>query len=189
MIDDPPVAAPAAAECPTCRAPLAADQRYCVYCGMRAPQVRLEFLETLRADAAVPPRVAAVGGGAGALPALAIVAALGVGALLGHWATAASQHPAAAVPATQVIRVTGDAAPAAAATAAPAAAAPTAAPSATATATPTAKPSKTAAPTKDLSKESIKKALKKKEPISTGGTPPPKDNKPAGGGSDSITIG
>ena len=34
MIDE---LATARAECPTCRAPLAADQRYCLYCGTRAP--------------------------------------------------------------------------------------------------------------------------------------------------------
>jgi hypothetical protein len=189
MIDAPAVRA---GECPTCHAPLLADQRYCVYCGTRAPQTRLEFLDALRADGVIAPRTQVVAAPTGAdrwgVPLLAVVAALGVGALLGHWATA--QPKAAAAPATQVIRVSGDggsAAPAAP-TAVPSA---TATPTVAATATPQAsdKPAATATPTKDLSKDSIKKAVKDKAPISTGGTPPPKDDKPAGNGSGFETIG
>ncbi len=37
--------------CPGCEAPLAADQRYCLTCGVRARTARLAFLEVLRADA------------------------------------------------------------------------------------------------------------------------------------------
>jgi hypothetical protein len=182
MIDD----VTTTAGCPTCHAPLAADQRYCLYCGTRAPGARVESLETLRAEAAAPPPPAVLARPAAspAFPALAVVAALGVGALLGHWATQTPQPAAATAPTTQVIRVTGDgAAPAATATAAPSA---TAAPKhhkASAKATPTA------TPVKDLSKRSIKSAVKHKAPIATGGTPPPKDNKPAGGGSAFQTIG
>jgi hypothetical protein len=170
-------------ECPTCQAPLASDQRYCVYCGTRAPQARLEALDTLRADAALPPRTEpATPADRGGLPLLAVVAALGVGALLGHWATPAKTAPT--TPATQIIRLTGDAEAAgpAAATPAPAASA-TAAPEATAT------PAAQKTPAKDLSKDSIKKAVKKKAPISTGGTPVPKDNKAPGGGTGFQTIG
>jgi hypothetical protein len=179
------------AACPTCRAPLAPDQRYCLYCGTRAPGARIDSLEALRADAAVPPPPAVLARPAAAspaLPVLAVVAALGVGALLGHWATQTPQPAAATTPTTQVIRVTGDgAAPAATAAA-------TAAPSATAAAAHHGSKAKaaatpTATPVKDLSKDSIKQAVKHKAPISTGGTPPPKDNKPAGGGSDFTTIG
>jgi hypothetical protein len=174
-----------AAACPTCHAPLAADQRYCLYCGTRTPGARIESLEALRAEGAVPPPPAGLArtSGNAAVPVLAVVAALGVGALLGHWATQTPQ-PAATTPTTQVIRVTGD-------SAAPAA---TAGPSATATPAAHHAAKKTAAtptatPVKDLSKDSIKQAVKHKAPISTGGTPPPKDNKPAGGGSGFTTIG
>jgi hypothetical protein len=176
------------AACPTCRAPLAPDQRYCLYCGTRAPGARIESLEALRAGAAVPPPPAVLARGANpAVPVLAVVAALGVGALLGHWATQTPQPGASTTPATQVIRVTG-------AAAAPAATAAASAPSATATPAASHHAAKTAAtptPTavKDLSKDSIKQAVKHKAPISTGGTPPPKDNKPAGGGSAFTTIG
>jgi hypothetical protein len=177
-----------AAACPTCRAPLAPDQRYCLYCGTRAPGARIESLEPLRAGAAVPPPPAVLARGANpAVPVQAVVAALGVGALLGHWATQTPQPAATAAPATQVIRVTGDAAaPAATATAAPSA---TAAPARHHAAKAAAQATPTATPVKDLSKDSIKQAVKHKAPISTGGTPPPKDNKPAGGGSAFTTIG
>jgi hypothetical protein len=183
MIDD--VVTQQVGVCPTCSAPLAADQRYCVYCGTRAPQARFESLDTLRAEAALPSSAPAAVVERNGIPLLAVVAALGVGALLGHWATPSEK--AAPAPATQVIRVTGEAP--AAATAAPSATAP---PAATGTPTPTATAGKSKGkdkPTEDLSKDSIKKAVKDKAPISTGGTPPPKDNKPAGGGSDFETIG
>ena len=82
--------------CVNCGAPLAADQRYCLYCGTRAPGARIESLEALRAEAAVPPPPAVLARPAAspAFPVLAVVAALRVGALLGHWATQTPQ-PAA----------------------------------------------------------------------------------------------
>ncbi|MCW3023805.1 MAG: zinc ribbon protein, partial [Conexibacter sp.] len=36
--------------CPACGAPLAGDQRYCLHCGTRRPEARLEFLDVLDAD-------------------------------------------------------------------------------------------------------------------------------------------
>jgi hypothetical protein len=36
--------------CPACSAPLAGDQRYCLHCGARRPEARLEFLDVLDAD-------------------------------------------------------------------------------------------------------------------------------------------
>ncbi|HWI71200.1 MAG TPA: zinc ribbon domain-containing protein [Baekduia sp.] len=36
--------------CPACGAPLAGDQRYCMHCGARRPEARLEFLDVLDAD-------------------------------------------------------------------------------------------------------------------------------------------
>lgn len=127
--------------CPSCGAPLAGDQRYCLHCGARRPEARLEFLDVLDADvrarqaaafagppvasAAVAP-VAAVGVG-GRLNAHAGLLAVGalsavtllIGLLLGHWVTErdAATAPAgsAAAPAPQVIKVEGTAAAAPAA--------------------------------------------------------------------------
>ena len=53
-----------------------------------------------------------------------------------------------------------------------------------------AKSAKGATDVKKLSKKQLDKAVKKGKPITTGsGAPPPKDDKPAGGGSDFQTIG
>jgi hypothetical protein len=126
--------------CPACGAPLAGDQRYCLHCGVRRPEARLEFLDVLDADvrarsvlpppgavatplayavAAPPPRGLngrlQANAGLLALAALLLLTLL-IGLLLGHWATGSSPAPGAAAPAPQVIRVegTGAAAPAAA---------------------------------------------------------------------------
>jgi hypothetical protein len=121
--------------CPDCGAPLAGDQRYCLHCGARRPEARLEFLDVLDADV----RVRGGGGGGVVLPpaggfgsspppppglngriqANAGVLALGallllmllIGLLVGHWATGDKSAPAAATPAPQVIRVEGGVAP------------------------------------------------------------------------------
>jgi hypothetical protein len=127
--------------CPACGAPLAGDQRYCLHCGVRRPEARLEFLDVLDADvrarSVLPPPPGAIAtpfayapppppprGLTGRLQAnaglLALVALLLlmllIGLLVGHWATGTSSAPSAAAPAPQVIRVEGTAAPAAAAT-------------------------------------------------------------------------
>jgi hypothetical protein len=124
--------------CPACGAPLAGDQRYCLHCGVRRPEARLEFLDVLDADvrarsvlppaaavatpfayaAAPPPRGLndrlQANAGLLALTALLLLMLL-IGLLVGHWATGSSSAPSAAAPAPQVIRVegTGAAAPAA----------------------------------------------------------------------------
>ncbi|WCB93556.1 hypothetical protein DSM104299_02269 [Baekduia alba] len=123
--------------CPACGAPLAGDQRYCLHCGGRRPEARLEFLDVLDADVrtrgggpvAAPPLVVQANGappphglngrlqanaGLLALAALLLLTLL-IGLLLGHWATSDQSAPAAATPAPQVIKVEGAAAPAAAA--------------------------------------------------------------------------
>lgn len=129
--------------CPACGAPLAGDQRYCLHCGARRPEARLEFLDVLDSDVRarqgaafagpppaggfVPvaaPHAAAPIGVAGRLNANAgllavaalLVLMLLIGLLLGHWVTdrnASSNGAAAATPAPQVIKVEGTAAPAA----------------------------------------------------------------------------
>jgi hypothetical protein len=124
--------------CPACGAPLAGDQRYCLHCGARRPEARLEFLDVLDADVqarSAPPLTPAAGftavtttsgppprglngrlqanAGLLALAALLLLTLL-IGLLLGHWATGNAQAPAAATPAPQVIKVEGTgAAPAA----------------------------------------------------------------------------
>ena len=128
--------------CPSCGAPLAGDQRYCLHCGARRPEARLEFLDVLdedvRARRSAPPAFApaAAAGAAAPPPAslggrlnahaglLAVAALLGlmllIGLLLGHWVTqrdATSAAGSAAAPAPQVIKVEGtEAAPAASGT-------------------------------------------------------------------------
>jgi hypothetical protein len=127
--------------CPSCGAPLAGDQRYCLHCGARRPEARLEFLDVLDADVRArqagafggPPAAGVVTttttgpapvGGVGRLNAHAgvlAVAALSVltllvGLLIGHWVTerdATTSTNNAAAPAPQVIRVEGTAAPSA----------------------------------------------------------------------------
>jgi hypothetical protein len=105
------------APCSTCRAPLAGDQRYCLQCGNRRPQARLEFLDVLNVDAALARRASAAAElGAAAAPAPEpglngllkanaglvwltgiVLVALAIGLLIGHWAT---QSP------SRVVRVT-----------------------------------------------------------------------------------
>jgi hypothetical protein len=128
--------------CPACGAPLAGDQRYCLHCGVRRPEARLEFLDVLDADvrarSVLPPpgaTAAPFGYAAAAAPppsglngrlqansgllalATLLLLTLLIGLLVGHWATGSSSAPSAAAPAPQVIRVEGGgtAAPAAAA--------------------------------------------------------------------------
>jgi hypothetical protein len=193
--------------CPSCGAPLAGDQRYCLNCGTRHPQARLEFLDVLdedvRARSAAPvvvqPNVMASPGDRlqahTGLLALGVLLALTLltGLLVGHWVTdrRTTAAPAAATPAPQVIRVEGGAAPTAttaapAATTAPRQSAARTAKAATVTRTP-----KGAVSAKSLtSRRALDDAVKKGKPISTGtGRLPPKDDKAAGGGSSFETIG
>jgi hypothetical protein len=131
--------------CPACGAPLAGDQRYCLHCGARRPEARLEFLDVLDADVrarsvlpppggTIPPSAAYATAAAAPPPrglngrlqanagllslAALLLLTLLIGLLLGHWATGSSSTPSAATPAPQVIKVegTGAAAPAAATT-------------------------------------------------------------------------
>lgn len=197
------VLAPAPA-CTTCRAPLAADQRFCLHCGTRRPEARLSFLDVLAEDQRAPapfalpaPLAEPARGSFGGAPtvnlALLLVATLGVGLAVGHWATDRSTPPIAAAPAPQVIRVEAPAAaaPAVAATATDAAAgadAPAKASSAKKAKTVAAPKGATNA--KTLSKKAIDDLAKKGKPLSTGGGKlPPKDKKAPAGGSDFETIG
>jgi hypothetical protein len=215
--------------CPACGAPLAGDQRYCLHCGGRRPEARLEFLDVLDADVharSAPPVAPAAfpSGAASAAPAprglngrlqanaglLALAALLSltllIGLLLGHWATGDPPGPGAAAPAPQVIRLegtapatanTGSGADTSGAGASGGAAGSSAASKSTKSSAKTAgSATKATAPKgsvsvdKLASKKAVDDAVKKGKPISTGtGTLPPKDNKPAGGGSGFQEIG
>jgi hypothetical protein len=210
-----PPAPPTSPPCASCGAPLHEDQRYCVNCGARRPETRLEFLDVLDADArerqvvattVTTTEPAGVNGrlqanaGLLALGAIVLVALL-IGLLVGHWATTAGTTktvPAAAAPA-QVITVQGGGAAADATTTAPQ-------DTGTTTGTTTSKPKSTkksnattttATTPKDSvsvntlnDKKSLDNAVKKGKPISTGtGKLPPTDDKPAGGGSGFEDIG
>jgi len=121
--------------------------------------------------------------------AACLLLALLVGVLIGRAGRDPVSQRAAA---PQVITVGGGAA--AAATATPTAAATeTATPEATATATPAkGKAKKDASAIKDIQgatgEDYSKKSEKLPKTLTTPGKPPPKDNKPAGGGSDSETF-
>jgi hypothetical protein len=54
--------------CPACGAPLAGDQRYCLHCGGRRPEARLEFLDVLDADVRARSVLPAQGAAAGVVP-------------------------------------------------------------------------------------------------------------------------
>jgi hypothetical protein len=197
--------------CPSCGAPLAGDQRYCLNCGTRHPEARLEFLDVLDEDVRArraPPAVQqhhavapADGGGRlqahTGLLALAslLVLTLLCGLLVGHWVTdrRTSYAPAAATPAPQVIRVEGggtaSATPPATATT-PRTSTPTARQSDRAAAR-TARAPKGSVSVRSLtSRRAVDDAVRKGKPISTGtGRLPPTDDKAAGGGSSFETIG
>jgi len=109
---------PTQTTCPTCDAPLADDQRYCLQCGTRGNGARLPFAEVARpaqpappppddrSPAVITPSMAAAG------VALAVLF-LGVGVLIGR--SGSGEQQVAAKP--TVVRVAGSGAPAAAGTA------------------------------------------------------------------------
>lgn len=207
-----PVAANA--RCVTCSSPLAADQLFCLSCGTRRRDARIAFRDVLATEAAPVVPVATgggagwppAGGAPGAtgpvgpgrityVPFLATLAlllfALGIGVWIGRdqqpvAAPVASYAPAAAVaaPTTPVETTPADDAAADDASSKDDAADEAAADDAAAK-----------APVKDdtgalknlekLSPEEYQKqAQKLPSEVGTGGTPPPKDDKPAGGGSE-----
>jgi hypothetical protein len=62
--------------CPACGAPLAGDQRYCLHCGARRPEARLEFLDVLDADVRARQAVLPAGGPPyGGVPAAGLIPA------------------------------------------------------------------------------------------------------------------
>ncbi len=205
-----PVAANA--RCATCSSPLAADQLFCLSCGTRRRDARIAFRDVLATEAA--PIVPLAGGGgmppalpAGAaagdgpvgpgrityMPFLATLAlllfALGVGFYIGDRPVQTVAAPAAAVPVQAVAATTpAEAAPTEDAAAKDDAATDDAS-SDDAAADESAAPVKNDTGTlKNLEKlspeEYQKQAQKLPSEVGTGGKAPPKDNKPAGGGSE-----
>jgi hypothetical protein len=219
----PPVFGHDGTPCAACGSPLAGDQRYCLHCGARRPEARLEFLDVLDADvrargavplaaAAAPPAppqglTARLQANAGVLALSALLLLMLIaGLLVGHWATDARRPaPAAATPAPQVIRVEGAAGAGAPTTTsgdgggagdgggsgATGKAKTKAKGASDSDASDKASAPKDAVSVKDLSsKKAVEDAVKKGKPISTGtGKLPPKDDKPAAGGSDFEEIG
>jgi hypothetical protein len=143
MADQPAATAggPGPEPCRDCRAPLVPGQRYCLYCGARVPEARLEFLDVLVQDIAgvgPAPEAAAAAGGAPPVvvassasrgggvngwlrhnaPVLGltgiILGTLLIGLLIGHWATSGSDHAPsqAAAPVVRVEQPAAAAAPA-----------------------------------------------------------------------------
>ncbi len=75
--------------CPTCGAAMAADQRYCLSCGNRRAEARLDYLEVLRGG----PLAAAAGPSAPAAPVdarqrVTTTVIASIGCLLLRWASA-----------------------------------------------------------------------------------------------------
>lgn len=201
--------------CPDCGAPLAGDQRYCLVCGARRGDARLAFRDILAAQgppsatAGAPARASiarsGAAGGAGATNTTltflvglgCLLLALGVGVLIG---SSGDEPTTAAAPAPQVITVNGGA-PAAATTPAEEGGDTSTEP------TGSSKASGSESAKGDTGSKADKQALEKLEGAASGedyqkqsqklpdqvgggsGKAPPKDNKPAGGGTGFEEIG
>jgi len=218
--------------CAACGAALAADQRYCLNCGVRRAESRVPFPESLNGGAggAAPAgggSVAAAGGtgadpgavAAAAAPAPApapakakrswadrdlllpvlgtALLAIAVGILIGRSGASdtintkapvvnvAPQASAGAAPAATTADASTDAAADAGADGKTAKAAKTT----TEKAAPPANVSKSDLQNTATGKDYVNKSKKLPTEVSLGGTAPPKDNKPAGGGAEAETIG
>jgi hypothetical protein len=114
-------------QCPACGSNLAADQRYCLECGLRRGDPRLPFMDAVvfmdavkRPVAVAPPpppreRRSRISPNASLIAGVAtLVLAIGVGVLIGRSGDSGASTVAA--PATQVIKVGGGAETATAAT-------------------------------------------------------------------------
>jgi hypothetical protein len=194
--------------CTSCGSPLAGDQRYCLECGARRAQARIAFRDILgrqgppRAPQAAAAAAEERGGPSGMAfigGLVCLLLALGVGVLIGR---SGNDTPTAAAPAPQVISV-GGGAPAAttpAATATTPAATSSSGDSSSGSSKGSSSSPKGASGSKATNKAAKsldnssgsdyeKKSQKLPKQLSTGGKPPPKDNKPAGGGTDFQDIG
>lgn len=206
-----PAPVAANARCATCRAPLAADQLFCLSCGTRRRDARIAFRDVLATEAA--PVVASTDGGGWPpngnvdapspvgpvgpgrityVPFLATLAlllfALAVGVWVGRTPGQAVAGPTTAVPVQAVPATTPAAAEDDAATAEDDAAADESTKDEAAAEEPAAPVKDDTSALKNLEKlspeEYQKQSQKLPDEVGTGGAPPPKDDKPAGGGSD-----
>jgi len=213
--------------CAACGAALAADQRYCLNCGVRRAESRVPFPASLHGGAggASPAGGAAAGvpgpgpgavvaGAAPAAPAAkakrswadrdlllpvlgTALLAIAVGILIGRSGASdtintkapvvnvAPQASAGAAPAT----TTADASTDAAADAGAADKTAKAGKTTTEKAAPPANVSKSDLQNTATGKDYVNKSKKLPTEVSLGGTAPPKDDKPAGGGAEAETIG
>jgi hypothetical protein len=206
-----PVAANA--RCATCSAPLAADQLFCVSCGTRRRDARIAFRDVLATEAAPVVPVAGSGGGwppadphaalapgsgpvgpgrISYMPFLATLAlllfALGIGVWVGRKPVQAVAAPTAGVPVQAVAATTPIETTPTDEAATDDAAAEDAAADDSAADESTAPVKNDTGALKNLEKlspeEYQKQAQKLPTEVGTGGAPPPKDNKPAGAGSE-----
>ncbi|CAB4919763.1 unannotated protein [freshwater metagenome] len=196
-VEPAPSLGPHGEPCTACGSPLAADQRYCLNCGIRRADTRLAFRDILAAKAAAgaaqpPAGGAASGADAGdsrwgtfaALAGLcALLIALGIGILIGN-----TGKESVSTPAPQVVTVTGGGATSGSDTSGSG----TSSGSSKSTSKSSGSTSKSSKATSDTVKklDSLtpeqyqKQSQKLPKTVGTGGTAPAPDNKaPAGGGS------
>ena len=166
-VDQQPVLGLHGEPCATCGAPLAADQRYCLACGARRADARLPFRGILAAPGTPPP-------GATPGPATAPPPEAGGGGTGG--APAAAATTGAATGAAKTSKSSG--------------AKSRSGSSSGKSSTPSKANNTQLKELEKLSPEQYqKKSQKLPKTVGTGGTPPPKDDKPAAGGGDFQTIG
>ena len=184
--------------CAQCGAPLAGDQRYCLECGARRADARIAFRDILARQGG-PPRAPIVRSSAGEhkqpsgiaflVGLVCLLLALGVGVLIGR---SGDDSPTAAAPTATTPAAT---------TSTPA---DTSASSSSSSSSGGSKSSSSSTGSKNSSKATNKslqdlnnssgsdyekKSQNLPKQVGTGGKPPPKDNKPAGGGTDFEDIG
>ena len=203
--------------CATCGAPLAGDQRYCLDCGARRTEARVAFRDILAAGAGrapddgarAPAPVAGAGGPAGAqrrwpssAGCCACCSALGVGVLIGHCRATTPPAPRRAAaghhgqrcrrPAGAPRRRRPRRPPRPPRTSTRAARRPSRARAQRRPSTAAGKAATNKKPRTSNSSSGAdyqKKSQKLPKQVGTAGKPAPKDNKPAGGGSDFQDIG
>lgn len=195
--------------CPSCGAAMAADQRYCLSCGERRAEARLDFLEILGRREPVPAGMAAAATTAPAARDRAnvtviasigcLLLAMGIGVLIGNSGGSDNAAVPVAAPA-QVIRVQGGGTAAAADTSTGSTKKSVAKKSSKKSSS-SVQTAKTAADSKATNpqlqalqntsgKDYSKQSQKLPKTVSTGGKAPPVDKtKPAAGGGDFQTIG